>query len=87
MHQLSMLVDEIINTPLRDAEKRVTDLTAQFRRNTEKLASAQAWMHLQYRIDRNPQMRQILSGWKMTMTKIGKGTGKMRLRSAKKRAS
>lgn len=71
-----MLVDEIINTPLRDAEKRVTDLTAKFRKETEKLASAQAWLHLQYRIDRNPQMRQILNGWKMTVTKIGKGTGK-----------
>lgn len=76
VHQLSMLVDEIINTPLRDAEKRVTDLTAKFRKETEKLASAQAWLHLQYRIDRNPQMRQILNGWKMTVTKIGKGTGK-----------
>ena len=76
VHQLSMLVDEIINTPLRDAEKRVTDLTAKFRKETEKLASAQAWLYLQYRIDRNPQMRQILNGWKMTVTKIGKGTGK-----------
>ncbi len=76
VHQLSIMVDEITNTPLSEAEKQVTALTNQFRRDTEKLASAQAWLHLQSRIDRNPQLRQILNGWKQTIVKIGKGTGK-----------
>ena len=74
--QLSQIVDEIASTPLSDAENRVTELTNQFRKETEKLASAMAWLHLKQRIDQNPRMRQSLYGWKMTMAKIGKGTGK-----------
>ncbi|MGN0779733.1 MAG: AAA domain-containing protein [Aristaeellaceae bacterium] len=76
VHQLAQRIDEIISTSLDDAENRVTELTAQFHKDTEKLASTLAWLHLQQRIDRNPGMRQSLNGWKMTMNKIGKGTGK-----------
>ena len=74
--QLSQMVDEIASTPLSDAENRVMELTNQFRKETEKLASAMAWLHLKQRIDQNPRIRQSLYGWKMTMAKIGKGTGK-----------
>lgn len=75
-HQLSQIVDEIASTPLSDAENQVTTLTSQFRKETEKLASALAWLYLRERIDQNPSMRQSLNGWKQTIAKIGKGTGK-----------
>ena len=76
VRQLAIAVDEITATPLSEAEKRVTALKYQFRKDTERLATALAWGSLQLRIDKNPGMRQSLNGWKQTMVKIGKGTGK-----------
>ena len=76
VRQLSMAVDEITSTSLSEAEKRVTAYVDQFRVETEKLATALAWCNLQQRIDEHPEMRQALNGWKQTMAKIGKGTGK-----------
>lgn len=76
VRQLSIFVDEITSSSLSEAEKQVEMMSTQFRKDTEKLASALAWCHLQRRIDQNPSMRQSLNGWKQTMAKIGKGTGK-----------
>lgn len=76
VRQLSYAIDEMMNTSLSDAEKRVSELTVQFRKDTERLATASAWCCLQQRVDMNPRIRQSLNGWKQTIAKIGKGTGK-----------
>lgn len=76
VRQLSMMVDEITSTSLSEAERKVAILTARFRKDTEQLAAALAWCCLQQRIDNNPGIRQSLNGWKQTIAKIGKGTGK-----------
>lgn len=74
--QLSAQVDLITKTPLIDAEQNVTRLSTHFRMLTEKYACALAWCALQRRIEAKPQIRQTLNGWKQTISKIGKGTGK-----------
>lgn len=76
VRQLSMAVDEITSASLSEAEKQVTACVERFRSETEKLAAVLAWCALQRRIERHPEMRQALTGWKQTMAKIGKGTGK-----------
>lgn len=76
VRQLAFAVDEITSTPLSEAENQVSMLSDQYRKATERLATALAWCCLQQRIDRNPSVRQALNGWKQTIMKIGKGTGK-----------
>lgn len=74
--QLSAQVELITKTPLFEAENQVYQLTQRYRRQTEEYACSLAWYYLQQRIEANPQLRQVLNGWKQTVVKIGKGTGK-----------
>ena len=76
VRQLAFAIDEITSTPLSEAENRVSMLSDQYRKTTERLATTLAWCNLQQRIDKNPGVRQALNGWKQTIAKIGKGTGK-----------
>ena len=76
VHQLSAIVEKITSTPLSEAQKGVSLLTDRYRKETAKLAATLAWCALQERIDANPSIRQSLNGWKQTIAKIGKGTGK-----------
>lgn len=54
VRQLAFAIDEITSTPLSEAENRVSMLSDQYRKTTERLATTLAWCNLQQRIDKNP---------------------------------
>ncbi|MGJ4848945.1 AAA domain-containing protein [Bacillota bacterium Meth-B3] len=85
LKQLDIIVQRICTTPLSDAERRVSRLKVQYQRATEELATALAWYLLSKRITGNLRIRSALIGWKQTIKRIGKGTGK-NARELKKRA-
>ena len=65
-------------------QKKAVDLSREYRSVTSKLASKMAWKHLLKKASEDASLFQALNGWKQTMKKVGKGTGK---RAAKYRAN
>lgn len=51
-------------------------LSKEYREVTAKFAEKSAWYHLLRRTECDIDMKQALQGWKLTVKKIGKGTGK-----------
>ncbi|MCL1914899.1 MAG: AAA family ATPase [Eubacteriaceae bacterium] len=51
-------------------------LATALRKKTGELASLKAWLQLLHRTEKNLDLKQALEGWKLTVKKIGKGTGK-----------
>lgn len=58
---------------LQDAS---TELSKRYRAATEEAAKWAAWYHLLRRVEGNKNLEQSLTGWRLTMKRIGKGTGK-----------
>jgi len=74
--QFAGIIDSITAEPFEDLQHRAVVLSNELRRITAKVATSSAWYHLLQRTERNLTMRQALMGWKLTIKKIGKGTGK-----------
>lgn len=74
--QFDLKTKKIIGVPLEKLQKRTVDLSTNLRKETEKLAAAKAWYHLLCRIERKQNIMQAINGWKLSVKKIGKGTGK-----------
>lgn len=64
------------STSLGELQEEAALLSAQYREATERLAEARAWQALLGRTERDVSLKQALQGWKQTVKKIGKGTGK-----------
>ncbi|MDR3354087.1 MAG: DUF559 domain-containing protein [Synergistaceae bacterium] len=74
--QFAGIIDEITGRPFEDLQKQNASLSKKFREATAELAAYKAWYHLLRNTESDLSMRQALQGWKMTVRKIGKGTGK-----------
>lgn len=70
------IIEDIIAEPFSELQKRSMSLSKEYRIITAKLAEKSAWYHLLCRTEHDISMKQALHGWKLTVKKIGKGTGK-----------
>lgn len=74
--QLSGILDEITSEPFEELQRKSVELSKALRERTALVAQYCAWYHLLKRTESNLDIRQALQGWKKTVKKIGKGTGK-----------
>ncbi|MCM1566373.1 MAG: AAA domain-containing protein [Dehalobacter sp.] len=74
--QFAGIIDSITAEPFEELQHKSVMLSRELQRITAKVAASRAWYNLMLRTERNLSMRQALQGWKLTVKKIGKGTGK-----------
>lgn len=74
--QLSGIVEEITAEPFAALQRDSLRLSREYRTVTAAYAEKCAWYHLMRRTEGDIDMRQALLGWKQTVKKIGKGTGR-----------
>ena len=74
--QLCGIVEEITEKPFYTLQEDSLRLSKDYRRITADYAEKCSWYHLLRRIAGDKDMQQALQGWKQTIKKIGKGTGK-----------
>ena len=74
--QLCGIVDEITSNSFGELQKESTRLSKEYREITARYAEKSAWYHLLQRTEADINIKQALQGWKQTVKKIGKGTGK-----------
>ena len=70
------IIESIVKEPFPELQKRSLSLSKEYRSVTAKYAEKSAWYHLLRRTEHDISMKQALQGWKLTVKKIGKGTGK-----------
>lgn len=74
--QLSGIVEDMIAQPFSELQEKSIQLSKAYRRITAQYAERSAWHHLLRRTEGDIDMRHALQGWKQTVKKIGKGTGR-----------
>lgn len=74
--QLYGIVEEITEKPFGLLQAESLHLSKKYRETTALYAAKSGWYHLLSRTQTNINMQQALEGWKLTIKKIGKGTGK-----------
>lgn len=74
--QFSGIIDELTEQPFGVLQNKSVRLSKEYRKITAQYAEKCAWYHLLRKTEGNISMRQALQGWKQTVKKIGKGTGK-----------
>ncbi len=72
--QISDELDRRAKTSLEALQEQIAQLSAQLQRTTAELVEQRAWAAQVRRT--TPAQRAALHGWKQTILKIGKGTGK-----------
>lgn len=70
------IIEKITAEPFPELQKRSVALSKEYRRITAKYAEKSAWYNLLHRTEHDISIKQALIGWKQTVKKIGKGTGK-----------
>lgn len=74
--QLSGIIEELTAEPFDDLQNKSIQLSKSYRKVTAQYAEKSAWYHLLRKTEGDKDMQQALQGWKQTVKKIGKGTGK-----------
>ena len=74
--QLSQIIAGIVAEPYSKLQGESLTLSRRYRQITAEYAEKCAWYHLMRRTEGDVDMRQALLGWKQTIKKIGKGTGR-----------
>ena len=74
--QLEAILRDLAGHPYDTLQKESVALSREYRMVTAQYAEKLAWFHLLERTEADLDMRQALNGWKLTVRKIGKGTGK-----------
>lgn len=74
--QYEAIIDEITSEPFNELKKKSVNLSRQYRKITAMFAEKSAWYNLLKRTEGDISLQQALNGWKLTVKKIGKGTGK-----------
>ena len=74
--QLSGILAELAGVSFGELQEDSIRLGKAYRRTTALYAEKSAWYHLMKATERNLDIRMALQGWKQTIKKIGKGTGK-----------
>ncbi len=70
------IIEEITKEPFAELQEKSLFLSKEYRNITAKYAEKCAWYDLLTKTERDIDMKQALVGWKQTVKKIGKGTGK-----------
>ena len=70
------IIEEFMEVPYSELQKKSLSLSQYYREVTAKFAEKSAWYNLLKKTESDISMRQALNGWKLTVKKIGKGTGK-----------
>ncbi len=75
--QYVQIINEIIlGKSFNDYINESVELSKRYRKITAELAEVNAWYHLLVRLESNNKLIKDLEGWRQTVKKIGKGTGK-----------
>lgn len=74
--KFSSVLNEIIAIPFEEYQYKAVNLSKELKKVTGKLVENLAWLQLLNRIEKDISQKQALQGWKLTVKKIGKGTGK-----------
>lgn len=74
--QYSAIIAQVVGASLEDLMAESLELSGQYRKLTGQYAEKLSWYHLMTRTETDLEMRRALSSWKLTVKKIGKGTGK-----------
>lgn len=74
--QLSGIIEELTAEPFSELQNKSIQLSKNYRKVTAQYAEKSAWYHLLRKTEGDIDMRHALQGWKQTVKKIGKGTGK-----------
>lgn len=74
--QLSGVIEELTAEPFGELQNKSIQLSKTYRKVTAQYAEKSAWYHLLRKTEGDIDMRHALQGWKQTVKKIGKGTGK-----------
>ena len=59
-----------------DPQQMIAELGKRYRMTTARLAGEMAWLKIHMDLERDTELKIALNGWKQTVAKIGKGTGK-----------
>ena len=57
-------------------QPKIATLSSSYRRITSQLVAEESWLHLLERTQADHRLNQALNGWRQTVKRIGKGTGK-----------
>jgi len=74
--QFDGIIKELSLEPFEKLQAESIALSKEYRKITAKYTEKCAWYHLLSRTERDIDMKQALQGWKLTVKRIGKGTGK-----------
>lgn len=74
--QLSAIIDEITAKPFEQLQADSLRLSKEYREITAEYSEKCGWYHLLQKTEADLDMKQALQGWKQTVKRIGKGTGK-----------
>jgi very-short-patch-repair endonuclease/DNA replication protein DnaC len=74
--QCAIIIDQITEEPFEYLQQRLKELNNILKIITTDLIKYLSWHHLLVRIENDRDKKQALQGWKLTVKKIGKGTGK-----------
>lgn len=74
--QYSGIIVDITSDPFDELQAKSLRLSKRYREITASYAERSAWYYLLSRTERDIDMKQALQGWKLTVQRIGKGTGK-----------
>ena len=74
--QLFGIVEEITEKPFVELQADSLRLSKEYRRITADYAEKCSWYHLLKKISNVQGMQNALQGWKQSIKKVGKGTGK-----------
>ncbi len=74
--QYNAIIADIMKDPFDELQAKSNALGKKYREITAQFAEKKAWYQLMQRTELDIDMKQALQGWKLTVRKIGKGTGK-----------
>ncbi len=74
--QYDSIIEDIVSEPFDELQEKSRMLSRKYREITAEFAEKSAWYHLLRKTERDISMKQALNGWKQTVKRIGKGTGK-----------
>lgn len=75
--QYDGIIKDLTSESFEVLQNKSSGLSREYREVTARYAEKCAWWHLLRRTENDIDMKQALQGWKLTVKKIGKGTGKL----------
>ena len=74
--QCQAIVEYANSANSSNPHKEISELGKRYRNITAKLAGKMAWLKIHRDLESNTELTVALNGWKQTVARIGKGTGK-----------